>query len=495
MRVLFVYSNQNRYLLPAPPVGLSYVATATRQAGHEVRFVDLLVSERRRQDLAQAITGFRPEVIAISVRNIDSALMQRQSPETEQIGGELLPLIRGLSAAPVVLGGPAVSILGHKVFDVIPADFAIIGEGEEAFPQLLDQLARGAPVARPGLLVAGSNGSAPPPAPPHRLTEWSASGMEQWITWRPYERAGGTWALQTKRGCSMHCIYCSYPQLEGRENRLREPSDVVDEIERVHERHRPRTFEFIDSTFNLPPSHAIAVCREIIRRKLKVRLSAMGVHPAGVTRELVDAMKQAGFIAMMLSPESASPAMLARLRKGFTPDQIAQTVELVRPSGIASAWFFLLGGPGETMATVEETVGFAEQRLDWRNCLSIFMTGIRLLPGTELEALAEREGVVRPGHDYARPVYYLSPAVTEAAIIERINRAIARHPNIAHGAEEGRSRCERTFYQVLRLCRVAPPLWRFLPLYLRSQPIAFLRGRFPILQPGDFPTPTIFPAP
>jgi hypothetical protein len=162
----------------------------------------------------------------------------------------------------------------------------------------------------------------------------------------------------------------------------------------------------------------------------------------------------------------------------------------VRGSGITSAWFFLLGGPGETMGSVEETVGFIEQHLTWRDCLAIVMTGIRILPGTELAALAEQEGVVPPGHDFADPVYYLSREVSQAAIIGRVNRAIANHPNIAHGAEEGRSRCERAFYRILRQCRVAPPLWRFLPFYLRSQPIAWLRGRFPLLRPEDFAAST-----
>lgn len=490
MRVLFVYSNQNRYLLPAPPVGLSYVATATRDAGHEVRFVDLLVAPDPLAALEQAVRSFTPEVIAISIRNIDSTLMQREDCEIDFVGRQLLPLLRQWSTAPVVLGGPAVSILGRRIFHHIPADFAIAGEGEQAFPDLLEKLARGCKPAAPGLLVRTAPADDSPPA---RLDNWEASGMEQWVDWRPYEHGGGTWALQTKRGCPMKCIYCAYPHLEGSDLRLRKPAEVADEIERVTERRGPRTFEFIDSTFNLPTSHALAICSEIIRRKLKVRLAAMGVHPAGITAELVDAMRQAGFISMMITPESASPEMLERLGKGFTVGQVADAVELIRPSGIASAWFFMLGGPGETMDTVEQSVDFVQRHLTWRKCLSIFITGIRILPHTELAAIAAREGIITPDQSLTRPAYYLSPAVSETAIIERLNRAIARQPNIVHAAEEGRSRCERLFYQILRLCRVAPPLWRFLPFYLRSQPIAFLRGRYPVLRP-DPSAATALPA-
>ena len=482
MKVLFLYSNQNRYLLPVPPVGLGYVATATRRAGHEVRFLDMLMARRPLEKLGEELRSFRPEVIAVSVRNIDSTLMQDQGWEVERIGRELMPALRRDSKAPVILGGPAISILGPEVFRTIPADYAILGEGEQALPELLEQLASGTPPAGPGLLVSGQD--APSSTGIRRLSEFSGSGLEDWIDWRAYERGGGTWALQTKRGCPMSCIYCSYPQIEGRHTRFRDPRDVVDEIERVTERCGPRTFEFIDSTFNLPPSHAISVCEEIIRRRLKVRLAAMGLHPAGLTRELLDAMREAGFVAMMITPETVSPLMLEKLGKGFTVEQVEQAVELARDSRIASAWFFLLGGPGETMETVEQSVRFAEKRLDWRNCLAIFMTGLRILPHTQLAEIATREGVLEPGQTFSRPLYYLSPGVTEGAIIRRLNQASRRNPGIVQAAEEGKSRSERLFYQILRLVRAAPPRWRFLPRFLRAQPIAFLRGRFPLINPG-----------
>lgn len=73
MRILLVYSNQTRDLILPAPIGLSYVATATRRAGHEVRFVDLLTA----RDPHAALHDFRPEVVGISVRNIDNLVHQR----------------------------------------------------------------------------------------------------------------------------------------------------------------------------------------------------------------------------------------------------------------------------------------------------------------------------------------------------------------------------------------------------------------------------------
>ena len=61
MRILLVYSNQTRDLILPAPIGLSYVATATRRAGHEVRFVDLLTTRNPHAVLTHALRDFRPE--------------------------------------------------------------------------------------------------------------------------------------------------------------------------------------------------------------------------------------------------------------------------------------------------------------------------------------------------------------------------------------------------------------------------------------------------
>jgi len=113
------------------------------------------------------------------------------------------------------------------------------------------------------------------------------------------------------------------PVIEGFTSRRRSAKDVVDEIERVIDRVGPRAFEFVDSTFNVPAGHAEGICREILRRRLSVKLTAMGVNPLGVTRELFALMRSAGFNAMMITPEAASDVMLRSLRKGFTVEHHA----------------------------------------------------------------------------------------------------------------------------------------------------------------------------
>jgi radical SAM superfamily enzyme YgiQ (UPF0313 family) len=483
MNVLLVYWNPSRELLPAPPIGMAYVATATRAAGHDVTFVDLVGSQRPLEDLRARLHAARPDVVGLSIRNIDNVVRQRPAWHLGDLG-RLAAVVRESTSAPLVLGGPAVSVLGARVLRHVDADFAVVGEGEEAFPRLLAAIGAG----RPGTDVPGvcrRGGDAIAPVAPVRLARFGASGLEDWIDWRPYARAGATWPIQTRRGCPLGCTYCAYPAIEGRTSRRRPAGEVVDEIERVRERIGPRAFEIVDSTFNVPPGHAEALCEEILRRGLRVNLTAMGVNPLGASAPLFRLMRRAGFNSMMITPESASPAILRRLGKGFGVADIRRTVDAARASVMASMWFFLLGGPGETRETVEETVAFVERHLDWPGCIVLFMTGLRVLPGTALAEETVREGAVAADCDLARPTFYLSPAVDEAWALGRINQAMRRCPAIVHAAEEGLSTSERLMDRTLAALGVAPPYWRFLPVMLRVPPLPALRRlRPPLARPA-----------
>ena len=472
MRVLLVYWNPSRELLPAPPIGLAYVATATRRAGHEVAFLDLVASQAPLGDLRTRVIDFRPDVVGISIRNIDNVVRQRPAWHLAD-AGRMATVVREASDARIVLGGPAVSILGPAILAHVNADFAVIGEGEETFPRLLEALAAGGSVASlPGVCTRAAGG---PPAAPARLGTFGASGMEDWIDWRPYAGAGATWPIQTRRGCALGCTYCAYPAVEGRDQRRRAPADVVDEIERVRERARPRAFEFGDSTFNVPPRHAEALCEEIIRRRLRVSLTAMGINPLGASDKLFTSMRRAGFNSMMVTAEAASDTTLRALGKGFDAADVRRTAREVRASGIPSMWFFMLGGPGETRETVEETVSFVERHLDWPRCVTIFMTGVRVLPGTALAADAVRDGTLAADCDLARPTFYFAAGLDEQWVLGRINAAMRRSPAIVHAVEEGGSRLQRLMDCALNAAGVPPPYWRFLPLLFRTPPMPALR--------------------
>ncbi len=461
MRVLLIYSNQTQDLILPAPIGLSYVASATRDAGHEVCFVDLLTARNPQVVLRTALEDFQPQVVGISVRNIDNVVHQRLQTHLDVLA-LFIAEIRAASDRylPIVLGGPAISILGSAALRHLDADYAVRGEGEITFPALLAALDAGRdPVDIVGVCTRNDPALIDPS--PSRLPTFAASGMQDWIDWAPYRRHGGTWAIQTKRGCPMPCNYCTYPDIEGHTFRRRTAVDVADEIEAVQRSVAPHSFEFVDSTFNLPETHALDICEEIIRRGLKVNLTTMGINPRSVSSELFALMKRAGFNSMMITPEAGNDTMLCNLDKGFDMQDVHRAARLARASGLHSTWFFMLGGPGETRATVDETLRFVETALRHPTFMSVFMTGIRMLPGTRLAQVhAEADA------DLAQPVFYFSDQVSEAWMLSRVNQTIQNQSNVVHAADEGGSTVERALHHVLYWMGVAPPYWRFYPQLL-----------------------------
>jgi radical SAM superfamily enzyme YgiQ (UPF0313 family) len=241
----------------------------------------------------------------------------------------------------------------------------------------------------------------------------------------------------------------------------------------------PQTFEFVDATFNLPSSHAIDVCQEIIRRGVKAEFTAMGINPIDVPPELFPTMKRAGFNSVMITPEAANDTMLESLAKGFDKSVVQRCRDLVVDSGLASMWFFMLGGPGETMGTCEETIRFAEEQLDGPQFMAVVFLGIRVLPGTRLAAQLVASGELAAEADLSQGVFYNSPMVDQKAIIGRINTAIGHNPSIAHATEASPTGTQTMLFRRLHRRQASPPFWRYLPQMLREEPLRGLRNRHP----------------
>jgi radical SAM superfamily enzyme YgiQ (UPF0313 family) len=239
-------------------------------------------------------------------------------------------------------------------------DFGISGEGERAFPELLDAI-QGRPERLSGIgnlhrFEDGELVSNPPPGSfldMDDLAEPDRSLVEP----RYYERYGID-SIQTKRGCPLLCEYCTYPQIEGRVGRVRDPAAVADEMARALDA-RPNTRHFfvVDSVFNLPKSHAKQVCRELIGRGWTLPWTCYA-NPLGFDRELADLAKAAGCAGMEIGSDSGCDDVLARLRKGFGVDQIRALHDLCKAAGIPDCHTFILGTRGETLDHVRRTLDF-----------------------------------------------------------------------------------------------------------------------------------------
>lgn len=419
MRVLVVATNREREPFPVAPLGALCVAAAARRAGHEVAFLDLGAERRPEAALRRALRR-GVDATAFSIRNLDNcAWFTPRSYEGEV--RRLAEVVREHGRGPLVLGGSGFSVAPRGWLGRTGADCGVVGEGERAFPDLLDRLASGRPVAGGDGVVTAGGGA---PAAAIADLDALAPAAHELCRYRPYLARGGFVSVQTKRGCPFGCAYCVYPGLEGRRYRLRSPVAVAEEVAAVVRAQGARHVFFIDSVFNDPRDHALAVCAELARRRLPARWMAF-VNPRGLDAELARAMAEAGCAGVELGLDAAGPKMLASLRKPFDQGDIREAMAALHGAGLPFAVHLLLGGPGETWADVEEAQRFLAGCASPNGVFASF--GLRVYEGTPLADTARSEGILPPEQDLFEPAYYVSPAMAESAR-ERLDRLVRRRP-------------------------------------------------------------------
>jgi len=406
VKVLFLSANSERINMPTLPLGLGLVATATREAGHEVAFLDLLAEAELETAVRRAIEAESPEVIGISVRNIDDQDIQSRRFLLEPVR-DLVSWCRTSSSAPIVLGGAGYSMFPDAALAYLGADLGICGEGEVVFPALLERPQQGRdPFGLPGVHAAGRGCQ----AGRHFARDMDGLPLGDgrlWLTAEP--TTPDLWVpVQTRRGCPLGCTYCSTASIEGRGVRARSPQLVVEHVRRIADAGYER-FYFVDNTFNLPPSHAKELCRRMAAARLNVAWRCI-LYPHLVSEELVAAMAEAGCVEVSLGFESGSKGVLRALNKRFEPDEVRRISDLLAGHGIRRMGFLLLGGPEETRESVKESLAFADSLgLDM---LKVTI-GIRIYPQTPLAKMAVDEGMIAPDDDLLFPRFYLRPELED----------------------------------------------------------------------------------
>ncbi len=406
-----------------PPLGLCMIASAM-QDEFEVQVYDGVFDEGKM--LGEKVKNFDPDFIGFSIRNIDDVVVDRPVFFIDKVISDFIQPVRKLTRVPIILGGSGFNMFPAELMKMTGADYGITGEGESLLPELIRQLTLGGDIAAMPNVISQSSANRPDFS--RESNEISFSEIDSHIDFSPY-RQRGVYSIQTKRGCSHGCIYCSYPVIEGRHYRIRKPSDIVDEMEQAVQRLGDITFEFVDSAFNDPPGHAENICREIIRRKMKIRMRTMGINPRNSGAELFMLMKEAGFTQIDATPDSASQVMLKNLGKGFTRKEIIQMAEEIRKVDLPTMWFFLFGGPGETEDTFNETLDFIDHYINPLD-LVYLNYGLRVYPGTPLYHIALSEGRIREDQSLLYPpVFYFSDKLKKEKLREMIDQVAAERTN------------------------------------------------------------------
>jgi radical SAM superfamily enzyme YgiQ (UPF0313 family) len=431
VRVLLVSVNRSAYPYPVYPLGLDHVAAAI-SPGHAVRLLDLCPVAARDVGAAieRAVREHTPDVVGISIRNVDSndatAVEEFLSPVRA-----VVERVRATTRAPVVLGGAGFTTFPDELMRLLDVEYGIVGEGEQA-RALLDALSAGrSPEGLPGVAVRGRAAPAPYPGsavePPARVSPRANGALPFYLT------RGGVLNLQTQRGCAFRCVYCAYPRIEGSTLRRLAPetaAQVALELQDAGARYLFVT----DSVFNGDPDHCEAVADAFSRARIQIPWGAF-FTPTAPRDGFFARMARAGCTHAEFGTDALSDRMLAALRKPFRAAEAFAAHRAARAAGLNVAHFLLLGGPGESVETLGETLDAAGTLAD---AALFFFCGVRVYPGTELERIARREGQL-DGRSLLQPVFYEPPGLPLAEIAARVERRAEGRLNWILGSGAGRA--------------------------------------------------------
>lgn len=432
MRILLVSANREPFPEPVYPVGLVYIAHALQQHGTDVKIFDMR-SLFSTHALKKTINMFSPDVIALSLRNIDNAAwpcVRFYLPYYETIAYA----VRSVKNTRVILGGSGFSLFPGEISRALCADGGVEGEGEISVVQLLSTNNRH--------ILSGDRCELKRVALPRNIDAIF-----------PYFRRYRTIGVQTARGCTNSCIYCTYPVLEGRGHRKRPPEAVAEEIEMLYKKYGKSNFFIVDSIFNADEEHMVEVLKKITAMNLPVHLSVY-LQPKISDNAIFRLLKQAGCVAVDFGTDSGSHEVLASMKKNFTVEDIRKASHACRSAEIDYCHSLIFGGPAETVKTIKNTVKLMDEVSPKA---VIAMTGIRVYPGTEMERIARSDGTVSNGESLLTPQFYF-PSMGRDALVKEVRNAVSGRRNWFFPGHKFWS--NTIGYRLLNVLYSRGPLWR-----------------------------------
>jgi len=361
MKVLLMRPYSSMVKAP-PPLGLLYVASFIRNKNHEVRVLDARVKRSSDKDIARYLTEYRPEVVGISLLSVEA-----------EAGHHLARIVKNLlPSCKVILGGPYPTSEPEDILRNECVDAGVVGEGEESFSELLNELSDGGIIPRlPGVISRdhGEQGFVMRtpikdvdsiPFPAYDLVDLKdyfrrTTGFSQNV----FQVKKRSLPMFTSRGCPYQCTYCH--TIFGKAFRARSPENIIEEIRWLRKTYGVEEIDISDDTFNIKSDRVLRLC-ECLTNDSGILISfPNGIRADLMDRNLIRALKSAGTFRISYGIESGSPRIQKNMKKFLNLEKAAEVVRWTAEEGVITGGFFMLGFPDETREEMEETVNFACQ--------------------------------------------------------------------------------------------------------------------------------------
>jgi len=335
---------------PAPPLGVTYVAAAFEAAGAEVQIFDYIVSCYTPEKLAAALDAFQPDVVGATSVTLNF-------PAAAAIIGDVKAHNPSIVT---MMGGPHVSFDALNSLERYPEiDLIVMGEGEatiaELVPVIGDRRAwyrvRGIAFRDGGQITINE------PRPWIDNLDTLPLPARHLLPLSKYRGLGFPISITTSRGCPYGCIFCQGRRMVGSKIRYRSPALVIAEIENILSYGIDR-INVADDLFASNKDRVREICTAIADKKLKFSWSAFA-RVNTVDKETLRMMRRAGCDSISFGVESGNQEMLDRIKKGITLEKVRKAVDCCREVGLTAHTSFIVGLPGESPATLQDTKRFA----------------------------------------------------------------------------------------------------------------------------------------
>jgi radical SAM superfamily enzyme YgiQ (UPF0313 family) len=367
------------------PLGVFYLASHVRQAGHLVRVIDGEAMGLSAADIASKMMEFHPDIVGISSTTVAFHRALEMAREAKS----------RIPDMPVVIGGPHVTaaiedVMRHREFDI-----AVIGEGEATFTELIAALASGIDLAHvDGIAFRRRNDVVINPArsfisdldtlpfPAYDLVSDFSLYNPPPMNYKMLPVAN----IITSRGCPNQCTFCDR-SVFGQRLRQRSPKNIAAEIEFLWDHYHVREIAFVDDTFTINPKRIVELFNILDEKNIHFPWTCMS-RVNTVNRENLEFMKSHGCWHISFGIESGNEQTLRHIRKNISLKTARECLEICRNIGILTKGFFILGHPTDTLESIEQTIRLAlDLPLD-----DIVVTLNTPLPGTDQYKTANEFG-------------------------------------------------------------------------------------------------------
>ncbi|MBI2042702.1 MAG: cobalamin B12-binding domain-containing protein [Candidatus Nealsonbacteria bacterium] len=404
MRITLIFPPNTFQTKPnMPPLGIAWLAAVLRSNGfNDVSLIESMANNYSNEDIIGLLKKNPPDLIGISFGT--------------QIRFSAFDLIRSIKKEmpniSIVVGGPHPTLTAQDTLEnLAEIDAVVKGEGEISFLNLVRAMEQGRDFFdvkgisfrdNKGNIVHNPRESAIQDLDALPLPARDLLPIEKY-TQRTFLSKKRCTNIMTSRGCPYYCVYCSTSEQWGHSIRHRSPLNVLDEIEYLFKTYP--FFEgirFFDDVFTMDKKRVLAICDEIIRRKLNF-VWECEARANTIDEEVAAAMKKAGCEFIDLGIESGSDKILKNIRKGITVEQAIRAAKVIKKAGIGMKAFFMHGLPGETYEDIKKTV-FLSRYLFYELGVEGTTQGISVIyPGTEMEMLAKNSGNLPKDFSWAKP--------------------------------------------------------------------------------------------